>query len=86
MSEVPRILRMPQVRERTGLSRSTVYRLLEQGRFPTPISLSQNAVGWPEPVIDAWLRERIAAGWDRGAFGTVHQAREVRRAKREAAK
>ncbi len=55
-----RILRLPEVLARTGLSRSTVYMRLELGRFPKPISLGGRAVGWIESEIDAWIRERIA--------------------------
>ena len=55
-----RILRLPEVMARTGLSRSTIYARLAQGRFPRPVSLGGRAVGWIEAEIDAWLRERIA--------------------------
>ncbi len=55
-----RILRLPEVVARTGLSRSTIYLRLEQGRFPRPIALGGRAVGWIESEIDAWIRERIA--------------------------
>ena len=55
-----RILRLPEVMERTGLSRSTIYLRIEQGRFPRPVPLGGRAVGWIEAEIDAWLRDRIA--------------------------
>ena len=55
-----RILRLPEVMARTGLSRSTIYVRLEQGRFPKPIPLGGRAVGWIESEIDAWIRDRIA--------------------------
>ena len=55
-----RILRLPEVVERTGLSRSTIYVRIEQGRFPRPVALGGRAVGWIEAEIDAWIRERIA--------------------------
>ena len=56
-----RFLRLPEVLARTGLSRSTVYVRLEQGRFPRPVSLGARAVGWIESEVDEWMRERIAA-------------------------
>ncbi len=56
-----RFLRLPEVLARTGLSRSTIYVRLEQGRFPQPISLGARAVGWIETEVDEWMRERIAA-------------------------
>ena len=55
-----RILRLPEVVARTGLSRSTIYARLEQGRFPRPVALGGRAVGWIESEIDEWIRERIA--------------------------
>ena len=56
-----RFLRLPEVLARTGLSRSTIYVRLDQGRFPRPVSLGARAVGWIEAEVDEWIRERIAA-------------------------
>ncbi len=55
-----RFLRLPEVMARTGLSRSTIYVRLEQGRFPRPVSLGGRAVGWIESEIDEWMNERVA--------------------------
>ena len=44
---------------RTGLSRSTIYVRLDEGRFPRPVSLGARAVGWIEAEVDEWMRERI---------------------------
>ncbi len=60
-----RFLRLPEVLVRTGLSRSTIYVRLDQGRFPRPVSLGARAVGWIESEVDEWIRERIVAS--RGA-------------------
>ena len=56
-----RICRLPDVKAQTGLSRSTLYSLMAQGRFPKPIKLGERAVGWTEAEISAWLESRIAA-------------------------
>jgi len=56
-----RFLRLPEVLARTGLSRSTIYVRLEQGRFPRPVSLGARAVGWIETEVDEWIRQRIEA-------------------------
>ena len=56
-----RFLRLPEVLARTGLSRSTIYVRLEQGRFPRPVSLGARAVGWIEAEVDEWMRARITA-------------------------
>ena len=55
-----KILRLPEVKDRTGLSRSTVYLRISEGRFPTPISLGgRRAVGWLESEIENWLEQQI---------------------------
>ena len=55
-----RLLRISQVQDRTGLSRSTIRRWVARGLFPQPVKLGENVVGWIEAEIDAWIRERIA--------------------------
>jgi len=53
------ILRLPAVKARTGLSRSTIYLRISDGRFPKPISLGGRAVGWVESEINDWLNQQI---------------------------
>ena len=64
-----RFLRLPEVLARTGLSRSTIYVRLDQGRFPRPVSLGGRAVGWIEAEVDEWMRDRIAASRSGAARG-----------------
>ncbi len=49
------ILRLPTVKARTGLSRSTIYLRISEDRFPKPVSLGGRAVGWIESEIEEWL-------------------------------
>ena len=58
MSE--RICRLPDVKAQTGLSRSTLYAMMAEGRFPKPIKLGERAVGWSESEIAAWIEGRLA--------------------------
>ena len=53
------ILRLPAVKTRTGLSRSTIYLRVSQGTFPKPVSLGARAVGWVEAEIQEWLQQQI---------------------------
>jgi len=53
------LLRLPTVKARTGLSRSTIYQRISDGTFPRPISLGARAIGFIESEIDAWLQSRI---------------------------
>lgn len=47
--------RLPIVQSRTGLSRSTIYAYISQGKFPKPIHLGARSVGWLSADIDAWI-------------------------------
>ncbi len=58
MTDTPdRILRLRAVLERTGLSRSTLYRKMEAGLFPRSIPISMRCTGWRESAVQAWMRD-----------------------------
>ncbi len=52
------ILRWPRVHDLVGLSRSTVWRLVNVGQFPAPIKIGRRAVGWRASEIHDWLQSR----------------------------
>lgn len=54
------LVRLPGVIARTGLSRSTLYRLVSLGEFPRPIKLGERSSAWNSIEIDAWIADRIA--------------------------
>ena len=54
-----RLLRLDGVKERTGLSRSLIYQLVGEGRFPEQIHLGARSVAWIEAEIEDWIRQRI---------------------------
>ncbi len=56
-----RLLRLPQVMERTLLGRSTIYEMMEAGAFPKPVKLNVRTNAWVESEIDEWVAERISA-------------------------
>jgi prophage regulatory protein len=56
-----RILRLPAVKARTGLPRSTIYVRIAQGVFPRPVRLGARTVGWLESEVEDWLQARIDA-------------------------
>lgn len=58
------LLKLPDVIERTRLSRGTIYAMIGKGAFPKPLKLSERINAWPEAEVDAWLAGRLA---DRGA-------------------
>ena len=55
-----RILRLKAVLERTGMSRSTVYRRVEDGSFPRQIQLGPRTTGWRESAIARWIADPSA--------------------------
>jgi len=58
MSDNPdRFLRLQTVLNRTGLSRTTMYRMMRDGSFPENVQLGPRCVGWRESAIESWMRE-----------------------------
>lgn len=50
------LLRLPSVVARTGLARSTIYKLMAAHTFPTPVKISARAVAWRSSDIEQWTR------------------------------
>lgn len=59
--EPPLFLRMPSVIRMTGLGRSTIYRLMAEHKFPSPVRLGPRAVAWRSADLDEWSETRPAA-------------------------
>lgn len=58
MPDAPdRILRIRSVLELTGLSRATLYRKIEAGRFPRQIKIAERCAGWRESAVREWLKD-----------------------------
>lgn len=75
------ILRLPAVKARTGLSRSSIYLRSSEGSFPSPISLGGRAVGWIESEVEAWIAGRIheSRSTDFGVAGGEPETRQAMR-------
>lgn len=54
-----RILRLPCVQNKTGLSRSSIYERMQNGEFPPNINLGGKSVGWLEAEVDAWINKQV---------------------------
>lgn len=61
LAPVQRLVRLRTVRERTGLSKSSLYALAHQGRFPRPVKIGERSSGWVEAEVEDWIAQRIAA-------------------------
>jgi len=54
------LIRLRTVKDRTGLSRSSIYALISKGQFPPQVPLGERAVGWVEEEVSEWIDARIA--------------------------
>ena len=53
------LLKIQKVIELSTLSRSTIYRLVETGKFPRPVKLTTRTIGWVEEEVRDFLQEKI---------------------------
>lgn len=60
ISHPRRILRLPAVKEKTGLGRDSIYRGGREHWFPERVKITPRASGWFEDEIDAWIAARAA--------------------------
>ena len=58
-SSANRILRLRSVLDRTGLTRSTLYRKIQLGTFPKQLRISVRCAGWREMDVEEWLRNPV---------------------------
>lgn len=54
-----KLLRLPNVQERTGCGRSKIYKMIGEGHFPKPVKIDGCSV-WPESEVAQWISARIA--------------------------
>lgn len=54
-TQAPAFYRLRDVITFTALSRSTIYRRISEGRFPSPIHLGGRASGWPRAALQQWV-------------------------------
>jgi len=76
---LPRILRLPDVKSVTGLSRSTIYLYIQNGYLTKPVRLGERSVGWPESEVSALLSARIAGKSDEEIRVLVGELEAIRK-------
>jgi prophage regulatory protein len=59
-----RLIRLPEVKRVSGLSRSSIYSRSRDGRFPSPVDLGGRAVAWIEAEVQDWVEERVRESRD----------------------
>lgn len=60
MGNPTKLLRLPEVISRTGYKKSTIYEMIGDGRFPSPVNLGPRAIAWVEEEIEKWIKARIS--------------------------
>jgi prophage regulatory protein len=53
------MFRLKEVKEYTGLGRSSIYKYMNEGEFPKSVSLGERAVGWIAEEVEEWLQNKI---------------------------
>lgn len=59
MPHSTRLLRLPEVMERTGFSRASIYRLGKLGKFPAQVRIGPNTAAWVESEVEQFIADRI---------------------------
>lgn len=77
-----RMLRVPHVSAKTGVSRSTHYSRIADGLMTQPVALGPRARGWPEDEIDALNSARVAGKSDEEIRVLVRELEAARKAAR----
>ncbi len=54
-----RLLRLRDVQDRVGLGRSTIYRWMDEGKFPRPHPISSHTIRWLGSDIDDWILAKL---------------------------
>ncbi|OOF45452.1 helix-turn-helix transcriptional regulator [Rodentibacter trehalosifermentans] len=58
-AQAERFIKLPEVMNKTGLGRSTIYRNMKAGEFPKSIQLNKQNSVWLESEVNAWMKEQI---------------------------
>ncbi len=54
-----RLIRLAEVKRRTGVSTSTIYRWMSQGKFPKSHPISDYIAAWSEAEIEGWIESKV---------------------------
>ncbi len=55
-----RLIKLKEVMHLTSLGRSTIYKLIADGKFPESVTLVGRHVAWVEEEIENWILEKLA--------------------------
>ena len=59
MKQSRKFLRLPSVIDKVGLSRSQIYKLIQQGAFPEPVKIGPKISVWIEEKLEVWMDAQV---------------------------
>lgn len=59
MKEATSLLRLTEVKQRIGYSKAWIYKLIAQGKFPSPVKIGSRSIAFIESEVDDWINKRI---------------------------
>lgn len=54
------LIKLTSVKSMTGLSKSSIYAMMQKGEFPKCVNIGARAVAWVEAEIQQWIEEKIS--------------------------
>ncbi|AKL43028.1 TPA: AlpA family transcriptional regulator [Serratia marcescens] len=54
-----RLIRLPEVLNRTGYGKAWIYHLISKGCFPSPVKIGSRAVAFIESEVEEWIQLTI---------------------------
>lgn len=59
MGQTTRFIRMTELKGKVALSRSQIYKLIQQGEFPEPIKLGKKISVWTDSEVEEWMSSKL---------------------------
>jgi prophage regulatory protein len=59
MGQTTRFIRMTELKDKVALSRSQIYKLIQQGEFPEPIKLGKKISVWTDSEVEEWMSKQV---------------------------
>lgn len=55
---LPKLVSINEILNAIGVSRATIYRWMDIGKFPTSVDVSEGRVAWYEHEVTEWINSR----------------------------
>ncbi|MEJ5039145.1 helix-turn-helix transcriptional regulator [Pseudomonas sp. MYb398] len=59
MTNTIEFIRLPEVRQITGMGTTTIYKMVNEGAFPRQVALGGRSVAWVRSEVQDWAQSRI---------------------------